>query len=93
MVPRDGVRTGVSEWLPSQNPESTSDRWVWTQVHEGVVVIFSDQLVCDRCVVFGFVTRWKEGFVSMLNRNFARHLMMGVFSRNGVRIVFSLNVD
>jgi hypothetical protein len=60
---------------------TTSVRYVWTQVHAGVVVICSDQPVLDKCVVFGFVTRWKEGFVSMLNRNFARHLMMGVFSR------------
>jgi hypothetical protein len=54
---------------------------VWTQVHAGVVVVCSDQPVYERCVVFGFVAWWKEGFVSMLNRNFARHLMMGVFSR------------
>jgi hypothetical protein len=50
-------------------------------VHAGVVAICSDQPVRDRCVVFGFVARWKEGFVSMLNRNFARVLMMEVFSR------------
>ena len=31
--------------------------------------------------VFGFVVRWKEDFVSILNRNFARLLMMGIFSR------------
>ncbi len=29
--------------------------------------------------MFGFVTRLKEGFVSMINRNFMRILMMGVF--------------
>jgi hypothetical protein len=44
-------------------------------------VISSDQPVCDRCVVFGFVARWKEDFVNILNRSFARLLMMGVFSR------------
>ena len=63
---------GSVSGLPSQNPEATSVRCVWTQVHAGVVAISSDQPVLDRCVVFGFVTRWKEGFVSMLNRNFAR---------------------
>jgi hypothetical protein len=77
MVPR----TGVSERLPSAHPVVTSVRCVWTQVHAGVVAICSDQPVSDRCVVFGFVARWKEGLVNMINRNFARHLMMGVFSR------------
>ncbi len=57
--------------LPSQNPAEMSTRCVWTQVHVGVVVICFDQPVSDRYVVFGFVTRWKEGVVSMLNRNFA----------------------
>ena len=56
-------------------------RFVWTQVHSGVVAICSDQPVSDRYVVFGFVTWWKEDIVSMINRNFERHLMMGVFSR------------
>ncbi len=41
-------------------------------MHAGVVVICSDQPVYDRYVVFDFVARWKEGFVSILNRNFAR---------------------
>ena len=41
-------------------------------MYAGVVVICSDQPVLDRCVVFGFVARWKEDFVNMLNRNFAR---------------------
>jgi hypothetical protein len=71
---------GVSERLTSAYPVTTSVRCVWTQVYACVVVICSDQPVSDRCVVFGFVARWKEGFVSMLNRNFARNLMMGVFS-------------
>jgi hypothetical protein len=31
--------------------------------------------------VFGFVTGWKEDLVNMLNCDFARVLMMGVFSR------------
>ena len=66
--------------MPSDHPVTTSVRCVWTQVYAGVEEICSDQPVSDRCVVFGFVTRWKEGFVSMLNRNFACHLMMGVFS-------------
>jgi hypothetical protein len=44
--------------------------------------ICSDQPVCDRCVVFNFVARWKEGFVNMINRTFARLLTMGVFSRD-----------
>ena len=77
----DGARTGVSERLPSAHPVTTSARCVWTQVHAGVVAICSDQPVCDRCVVFGFVARLKEGFVSILNRNFMRLRMMGVFSR------------
>jgi hypothetical protein len=50
-------------------------------VYPGVVTICTDQPVCDRCVVFGFVARWKEGFVRILNRNFTRFLMMGVLSR------------
>ena len=62
---------GSVSGLPSQNPAATSARCVWTQVHTGVVVICSDQPVLDRYVVFGFVTRWKEGFVSMIHRNFA----------------------
>ena len=69
---RDGDRTGVGEWLSSTQPVTTSTRCVWTQVHVGVVAICSDQPVHDRCVVFDFVARWKEGFMSMLNRNFAR---------------------
>ena len=68
MVPGLGSMSG----LPSRNPEATSVRCVWTQVHAGVVAICSDQPVCDRCVVLGFVARWKEGFVNMLNHNFAR---------------------
>ena len=67
----DGARTGVSERLP-YSPATTSTRCVWTQVHAGVVAICSDQPVRDRCVVFDFVARWKEGFMSMLNRTFAR---------------------
>ena len=66
--------------MPSAHPETMSVQCVWTQVHAGVVAICSDQPVRDRCVVFGFVTRWKEDFVSMLNRNFMRLLMMGAFS-------------
>ncbi len=54
------------------SPAATSARCVWTQVHAGVVGISCDQPVSDRCVVFDFVARWKEGFMSMLNRNFAR---------------------
>jgi hypothetical protein len=77
---RDGVRTGVSEWLTSTHPVTTSVRCVWTQVHGGVIVICSNQQVHDRCIVFGFVERWKEDIVSMINRNFTRVLMMGVFS-------------
>jgi hypothetical protein len=49
--------------------------------YAGVVVICSDQPVRDRWVVFAFLTRWKEDFVSMINRNFMSLLMMGVFSR------------
>jgi hypothetical protein len=78
---RDGTRTGVSEWLSSDHPTTTSTWCVWTPVHTGVVTICSDQPVYDRYVVFGFVSRWKEGLVSMINRNFMRLLMMGVFSR------------
>ena len=68
MVPGLGSVSG----LPSQNPEATSVRCVWTQVHAGVVAISSDQPVCDRCVVFDFVSRGKEGFMRMLSRTFAR---------------------
>jgi hypothetical protein len=50
-------------------------------VHAGVVVSFSDHPVSDRCVVFGYIAQWKEGFLSIHNRNFMRLLMMGVFSR------------
>ena len=57
----NGVRTGVSERLPSSHPVTTSVRCVWTQSHAGVVAICSDQPVCDRCVVVDFVARWKEG--------------------------------
>ncbi len=78
---RDGTRTGVSEWLPSDHLTTTSTWCVWTPVHAGVVTICSDQPVYYRYVVFGFVGRWKEGLVSMINRNFMRLLMMGVFSR------------
>jgi len=67
--------------LPSDHPTTTSTWCVWTPVHTGVVTICSDQPVYDRYVVFGFVSRWKEGLVSMINRNFMRLLMMGVFSR------------
>jgi hypothetical protein len=59
----DGVRTWFRERLPSVNPATTSEQCVWTQVHAGVVTITSDQPVCDRCVVFGFVARWKVGFM------------------------------
>ena len=76
MVPGLGSVSGCPH-----NPAATSARCVWTKVHAGVVGIYCDQPVCDRCVVVGFVTRWKEGLVSILNRNFARLLMMGVFSR------------
>ncbi len=78
---RHGTRTGVRERFPSAHLEATSTRYVWTQVHVGVVAICSDQPVSDRCVVFGFVERWKQAFVNILNRTFARLLMMGVFSR------------
>ncbi len=75
------TRTGDCEWLPSDHPTTTSTWCVWTPVHAGVVTICSDQPVHDRWVVFDLVTRWKEGFVNMINRNFMRLLMMGVFSR------------
>ena len=68
---RDGVRTGVSERMPSQSQGNVATVSMDTSACS-VVVICSDQPVLDRCVVFGFVTRWKEDFVSMLNRNFAR---------------------
>ena len=67
MVPGLGSVSGCPH-----SPATTSTRCVWTQVHAGVVAICSDQPVRDRCVVFDFVARWKEGFMSMLNRTFAR---------------------
>ena len=67
MVPGLGSVSGCPH-----SPAATSARCVWTQVHAGVVAICSDQPVRDRCVVFDFVARWKEGFMSMLNRTFAR---------------------
>ena len=69
-----GMVTGLGSvsGLPSQNPAATSARCVWTQGYTGVVSICSDQPVCDRCVVFNFVARWKECFVNMFNRNVAR---------------------
>jgi hypothetical protein len=69
---------------------ATLTPWVWTQVHAGVVTICSDQPVCDRCVVFNFVARWKEGFVSMFNRTFTRLLMMGVFSRDCFGVLWGM---
>ncbi len=79
----DGPRTGVSERLPSTHPVTTSEWCVWKQTHTGVVVICSDQPVHDRCVVVGFVNRWKEDFMSIINRSFTRLLMMGTFSDDG----------
>ena len=67
MVPGLGSVSGCPH-----SPAATSTRCVWTQVYAGVVAICSDQPVHDRCVVFDFVARWKEGFMSMLNRTFAR---------------------
>jgi hypothetical protein len=82
---RDGTRTRVSERLPSVHPATTSARCVWTQVYACVVVICSDQPVCDRCVVFGFVARWKDVFVIMINRNFMRFLMLREVTVDGRR--------
>ena len=66
----DGARTGVSERLPSQPRGNVGT--VRMDTSAGVVAICSDQPVRDRCVVFDFVARWKEVFMSMLNRTFAR---------------------
>ena len=71
----------LSVLVPFPTTVVTSTRCVWTHVYSGVVVICSDQPVCDRFVVVDFVVPGKEGFVSMFNRNFSRLLMMGVFSR------------
>ena len=54
------------------SPVTTSVWYVWTQVHAGVVGIYYDQPVCDRCVVFDFIARWKEGFMNMISHTFAR---------------------
>ena len=48
MVPGLGSVSGCPH-----SPVATSARCVWTQVHAGVVGIYCDQPVCDRCVVFG----------------------------------------
>ncbi len=46
------------QWVVvSAHSSVTSVRYVWKQVHTGVVVICSDQPVGHRCVVFGFVTQ------------------------------------
>jgi hypothetical protein len=79
--------TGVCERLPLDHPTTTSTWCVWTTVHACVVTICSDQPVHDRFVVFDFVVWWKEGFVNMINRNFMRLLMMGVFSRVCSRVL------
>jgi hypothetical protein len=73
----DGVRTGVSERLPSAHPVATSARG--TDRRADFVAEGAEQDAQSR-VVFR-LRWWKEGFMSMLNRNFARFLMRGVFSR------------
>jgi hypothetical protein len=56
-------------------------------------VICSDQPVLDRCVVFDFVTQWKEGCVIMLNRKFARLVISGMgregAAAHGVKVMFT----
>ncbi len=71
----DGSRTGVSERLPSGHPVATSARG--TDRRAGFVTEGSYQGAQSR-VVFR-LRWWKEGFVSMLNRNFARHLLPRLF--------------
>ncbi len=69
----DGSRTGVSERLPSHPHGNVGAvRMDTSPVHGVVVGIYCEQPVSDRCVVFDFVARWKEGFMIMINRNFAR---------------------
>jgi len=64
--------TGVSEWLPSTNPVATSaDR---TDRRAGFVKEGSDQ-DAQLCVVLR-LRRGKEGFMNILNRSFARLLMI-----------------
>ena len=80
-----GTMCGMAPGLGSvsgcpHSPAATSARCVWTQVHAGVIGISCDQPVHDRCVVFDFVVRWKEDFMSKVNRNFRSALMMGVCS-------------
>ncbi len=91
----DGARTGVSERLPSAHPAATSARGTDRRV--GFVVEGVKQGAQSR-VVFR-LRWWKEGFMIMIIRNFARLLMRGVFSRvcsggdlgmsRGVRVMFT----
>ena len=67
----DGARTGVSERLSSQ-PRGNVGAVRMDTSATGVVGMYCDQPVRDWCVVFDFVTRWKEGFMSMLSRTFTR---------------------
>jgi hypothetical protein len=74
---RDGTRTGVSERLPSAHPVVTSA--LGTDRRAVFVVEGVEQGVQSR-VVF-HLRWWKEDFMNMFNRNFARLLMRGIFSR------------
>ena len=63
--------------MPSAHPVATSARG--TDRRAGFVAEGAEQGAQSN-VVFRF-RWWKEDFMSMLNRNFARLLMRGVFSR------------
>jgi hypothetical protein len=69
--------TGVSERLPSAHPVTTSGHG--TDRHADFVEEGSEQGT-QSLVVFR-LRWWKEGFMSIINRNFVRLLMRGVFSR------------
>ncbi len=79
--------------MPSAHPVATSARGtdpradVVVEEVEQTCIVLAEQM----CVVLR-LRWWKEDFMSMLNRNFARLLMMGAFSRvcSGLGVIRTL---